>query len=112
MVGEQTVVGFDRERIEEVLGLGSSDSYRPKWEGLELGAVFDAGFGRSPEALPGQLSALLARIQREMEYNASKGASAYRFGQHDALRFARDALIRIAEGTEQPPPQSATRGQI
>jgi hypothetical protein len=103
MVGERTVVGFDRERIEEVLGLGASDSYHPEWEGLELGAVSDTGFSRSPEALPGQLTALLARIQREMEYNASKGASAYRFGQHDALRFARDALIRIAEGTEEPP---------
>ncbi len=111
MVGEQTVVGFDRERIEEVLGLEGTDSYQPQWEGLELGEVGDAGFGRSPEALPGQLSALLARIQREMEYNASKGASAYRFGQHDALRFARDALIRIAEGTEETPSAGATGGR-
>ncbi len=100
MVGERTVVGFDRERIEALLGLSGGDGYRPEWEGLELREVGEAGLDGAPEALVARLRALLARTQRELEYNAGKGASAYRFGQHDALRFARDALIRIMEGTE------------
>jgi len=98
MVGEQTVVGFDQERLEAVLGLAGRDSHRPQWEGLQLGEVGKAGLSGAPEALAAEMEALLARIQHELEYNAGKGESAYRFGQHDALRFARDAIIRILEG--------------
>ncbi len=99
IVGDQTIVGFDEERIQNVLGIESRDDYQPEWEGLDPGDLADLGTQAPSDVLSRRIEALLGRIQREMEYNASKGVSTYRFGQHDGLRFARDALIRLMRGT-------------
>ena len=99
IVGDQTIVGFDEERIRKVLGIESPDDYQPEWEGLDPGDLAELGTEAPSDVLSMRIYALLGRIQHEMEYNASKGVSAYRFGQHDGLRFARDALIRLMRGT-------------
>ena len=109
IVGDQTIVGFDEERIRQVLGIESRDDYQPEWEGLDPGDLADIGTEAPSDALSRRIQALLSRIQREMEYNASKGVSAYRFGQHDGLRFARDALIRLMRGTAEFAAQSSQR---
>ena len=109
IVGDQTIVGFDEERIRNVLGIASRHEHQPEWEGLDLGDLADIGTETSPDVIPMRIQALLGRIQHEMEYNASKGVSAYRFGQHDGLRFARDALIRLMRGTAEFAAQSSQR---
>ncbi len=102
VIGEETVVGFDRERIVALLGLSDHNPYDPEWEGLELGSVSELGLKGAPKDLVIRIKKLLAGMQRELEYNADKGLSPYRFGQHDGLRFARDALIRLMAGADDP----------
>lgn len=41
---------------------------------------------------------------RKLEYNALKGDGPYRQGQHDALRFARDAVEGVLTGTDEAAP--------
>ena len=58
------------------------------------------------------LRALLERIGEEIDFNTAKGASAYRLGMHDALRFAEDAIIAVLrrhgyEAAERPRPADA-----
>ena len=44
------------------------------------------------------LAHFVQRLQREMEFNALKDGAPYRDGQHDGMRFARDAILRILTG--------------
>ena len=48
------------------------------------------------------LEHFVLRLQREMEFNAAKDDAPYRDGQHDGMRFARDAILRILTGTYEP----------
>ena len=50
--------------------------------------------GRGSDLAEG-LRALLERIGEEIDFNTAKGASAYRLGMHDALRFAEDAIVAV-----------------
>ena len=91
------VVGFDAEALSRLAGLSPAQS-ASTWRGLD-----DAGTSALPRAPATDVARALARlrerIQREMEYNAAKGSGAYREGQHDALRFARDAIDAVLNGT-------------
>jgi hypothetical protein len=100
-LGEDAVVGFDEERLHRLLGLPAEQA-APDWEGLEPAHQLPAVPAVATGSLAGQVRHLLLRIQREMEFNASKGSSPYRHGQHDGMRFARDGLRRILDGTYQP----------
>jgi hypothetical protein len=99
--GDEAVVGFDEERYRQLLGL-PAEREAPTWDGLELPRGAPPAPASIPEPLAGQLTHLLRRIQREMEFNAAKGSSPYRHGQHDGMRFARDGLRRILDGTYEP----------
>jgi hypothetical protein len=95
------VVGFDLPRLVQVLGLDGEPT-PPEWDGLVPPAADAAALEDIPAPLAGRLRHLVLRIQKEMEYNAGKGSSPYRRGQHDGMRFARDALQRILDQTYQP----------
>ena len=43
------------------------------------------------------LQALLERIGDEIDFNLSKGSSAYRLGMHDGLRFSEDAIVDLLQ---------------
>jgi glutaredoxin len=95
-VGDDAIVGFDEPRIRQALGLPPGGE-PPPWEGLE--AVDEAPPAVTDNAFRGDVAHLVTWLQKEMEFNASKGSSAYREGQHDGMRYARDALRRILAGT-------------
>jgi hypothetical protein len=40
---------------------------------------------------------VLERVWQELDYNAAKGASTYRLGVHDGLRFAEDAIVDLLQ---------------
>ena len=93
------IVGLDEAGLAKALGLSQFhfDANRdgllppPELLALDLAEV-------SPDKASGNLTHLAKRLQQEMEFNASKDASAYRDGVHDGLRFARDAILRILTG--------------
>lgn len=101
VVGGRQVVGLDEEQMAKAIGLEEfkSDSNR---DGLaappELTSLRDAPDGTTEE----QLVHFVRRLQREMEFNAAKDGAPYRDGQHDGMRFARDAILRILKGTYEP----------
>ena len=101
VVEGKRVVGLDEQRMAEALGLEhvESDSNR---DGLaapeELNALPDQG----EDAINAALAHFVRRLQREMEYNAAKDSGPYRDGQHDGMRFARDAILRILTGSYEP----------
>jgi hypothetical protein len=98
-VGGERVVGLDEAGLAKALGL-SEVHFDANRDGLvapaELSAL-DQTEAASDE-VSGNLAHLARRLQREMEFNASKDASGYRDGVHDGLRFARDAVLRILTG--------------
>ena len=97
VVGSHTTIGLDEERIAAALGLNEYRSTSAR-EGLaappELEQLTIVGLG-----VQADLAHFVARIQREMEFNAMKEDSGYRDGQHDGMRFARDGILRILTGT-------------
>jgi hypothetical protein len=101
VVGGKQVIGLDEEQMARAIGL---DDYRsdPNRDGLaapsELSSLPEAPEG-STDA---QLVHFVRRLQREMEFNAAKDGAPYRDGQHDGMRFARDAILRILSGTYEP----------
>jgi hypothetical protein len=58
----------------------------------QLQRVADAG----TEVADG-LTNVLERVRQELDYNAAKGASPYRLGVHDGLRFAEDAIVDLLQ---------------
>jgi hypothetical protein len=56
------------------------------------------------------LTDFVRRLQREMEYNAAKDGAPYRDGQHDGMRYARDTILRILDGTYEPEGMVIERG--
>jgi glutaredoxin len=101
VVGGKQVVGLDEARMGDAIGLEGFES-NPNRDGLaappELASLPDV----KPDSVDGQLTHFVRRLQREMEFNAAKDEAAYRDGQHDGMRFARDAILRILNGTYEP----------
>jgi glutaredoxin len=101
VVNGKQVIGLDEDRMGEALGL----------EHMQVTSNRD-GLAAPPEltALPklpddptsAALTHFVQRLQREMEFNALKDGAPYRDGQHDGMRFARDAILRILTGTYEP----------
>ncbi len=58
----------------------------------QLQRVADAG----TEVADG-LTNVLERVRQELDYNTAKGASPYRLGVHDGLRFAEDAIVDLLQ---------------
>ena len=101
VVEGKRVVGLDEQRLAEALGLDhvESDSNR---DGLAAPAELDALPDQPDDATNAALAHFVRRLQREMEYNAAKDSGPYRDGQHDGMRFARDAILRILTGSYEP----------
>jgi glutaredoxin len=110
LVRGKRVIGLDERRMAEALGLDSfaAESNR---DGLaapaELGTLPD----RAGDPTAAALTHFVRRLQREMEYNAAKEGAPYRDGQHDGMRFARDAILRILTGTYEPEGMVVERGK-
>jgi glutaredoxin len=101
VVGGERVVGLDEDQMARAIGLQVYHSH-PNRDGLaapdELTSLPEAARGSTEE----QLTHFVRRLQREMEFNAAKDGAPYRDGQHDGMRFARDAILRILNGTYEP----------
>ena len=101
VVGGKQLVGLDESRIAEAVGLVT---YKP--EGNRDGLAAPRELTALPDEPAGSTEAALAhfvrRLQREMEFNAAKDDAPYRDGQHDGMRFARDAILRILTGAYEP----------
>jgi hypothetical protein len=101
LIGGRQIVGLDMERMAAALGL---ETYRSNLscEGLNEPPELVDLQRTLPAATQSALTHFVQRLQREMEFNAAKEHAPYRDGQHDAMRFARDALIRILAGEYEP----------
>ena len=101
VVGGSQVVGLDESRMAAAIGLVGFKS-DPNRDGLaappELTSLGDGQAG----TVEAELAHFVRRLQREMEFNAAKDDAPYRDGQHDGMRFARDAILRILNGTYEP----------
>ena len=101
VVEGKRVVGLDEQRMAQALGLDhvESDSNR---DGLAAPEELNALPDQPDDATNAALAHFVRRLQREMEYNAAKDSGPYRDGQHDGMRFARDAILRILTGSYEP----------
>lgn len=101
VVAGKQVVGLDEDQMARAIGLDHFKS-DPNRDGLapppELTSLPDVRDGTTEAAL----THFVRRLQREMEFNAAKDEAPYRDGQHDGMRFARDAILRILTGTYEP----------
>ena len=101
VVGGQRVIGLDEEEMASAIGLEHFKS-DPNRDGLAAPPEL-ASLPHLPDSsTEGQLTHFVRRLQREMEFNAAKDGAPYRDGQHDGMRFARDAILRILSGTYEP----------
>ncbi len=101
VVGGKQVVGLDEERLAAALGLRTYRSELSR-EGLASPPELAELSQPAPGTTEAALTHLVQRIQREMEFNAAKEDAPYRDGQHDGMRFARDAILRILTGKYEP----------
>ena len=110
IVGGKQVIGLDEPRMAEALGLArfAAESNR---DGLAAPAELDALPDGASDPTAAALTHFVRRLQREMEYNAAKEGAPYRDGQHDGMRFARDAILRILTGTYEPEGMVVERGK-
>jgi glutaredoxin len=110
LVGGKQVIGLDEPRMAEALGLAdfAADSNR---DGLAAPAELEALPDGADDSTAAALTHFVRRLQREMEYNAAKDGAPYRDGQHDGMRFARDAILRILTGTYEPEGMVIERGK-
>ncbi|MYB23943.1 MAG: glutaredoxin family protein [Acidimicrobiia bacterium] len=101
VAGDRQVVGFDAAALAEIAGRQAPEIRAPS------AAVAAGPPGNSLEADQGQrviasgdtladdLRNLLGRINAELDYNVAKGATPFRQGMHDGLRFAQDAVADL-----------------
>jgi hypothetical protein len=82
----------------EALGLDDIHAESNR-DGLAAPPELEALPQRSDDPTVAALIDFARRLQREMEYNAAKEGAPYRDGQHDGMRFARDTILRILDGT-------------
>ena len=101
VVGGKQVVGLDEARMAEAIGLEGFES-NPNRDGLAAPPELASLPAGDDDTLEGRLTHFVRRLQREMEFNAAKDEAPYRDGQHDGMRFARDAILRILSGTYEP----------
>jgi glutaredoxin len=101
LVGGKRVIGLDERRMAEALGLEQIVATSNR-DGLAPPPELDAIPQDSGDPTTVALTNFVQRLQREMEYNAAKEGAPYRDGQHDGMRFARDAILRILTGTYEP----------
>jgi len=110
LVDGRQVIGLDERRMADALGLAdfAAESNR---DGLAAPADL-AGLPKAgDDATSTALIHFVNRLQSEMEYNAAKEGAPYRDGQHDGMRFARDAILRILTGTYEPEEMVIERGK-
>ena len=110
LVGGKQVIGLDERRMAEALGL-ESFSAESNRDGLAAPAELAALPERAGDPTTTALTHFVRRLQREMEYNAAKEGAPYRDGQHDGMRFARDAILRILTGSYEPEGMVVERGK-
>jgi glutaredoxin len=110
LVGGKQVIGLDERRMAEALGLESfaAESNR---DGLAAPTELAALPDHVDDPTAAALTHFVHRLQREMEYNAAKEGAPYRDGQHDGMRFARDAILRILTGRYEPEGMVVERGK-
>jgi hypothetical protein len=101
VVNGKQVIGLDEERMGEALGLDHVESSSNR-DGLAAPAELGALATRADNPTTANLIHFVRRLQREMEFNAVKEGAPYRDGQHDGMRFARDAILRILSGAYEP----------
>jgi hypothetical protein len=100
VVDDKRVIGLDEEGIAAALGLGSYRSQENR-VGLAVPAEMTDLTEEPAGVAEAELTHFVHRLQREMDFNAAKGDGPYRDGQHDGMRFARDAILRILTGQYQ-----------
>jgi glutaredoxin len=100
-VNGKQVIGLDEDLMAEALGLDHVESSSNR-DGLEAPPELADLPARSDDPTTAALSHFVQRLQREMEFNALKDGAPYRDGQHDGMRFARDAILRILTGNYEP----------
>jgi glutaredoxin len=100
VVNGKQVIGLDEERMGEALGLEHIQVTSNR-DGLAAPPEL-AGLPKPDDPTSAALTHFVQRLQREMEFNAIKDGAPYRDGQHDGMRFARDAILRILTGTYEP----------
>ncbi len=100
VVNGKQVIGLDEERMAEALGLEHMQVTSNR-DGLAAPPEL-AGLSQPDDPTSAALTHFVQRLQREMEFNALKDGAPYRDGQHDGMRFARDAILRILTGNYEP----------
>ena len=110
LVGGKQVIGLDEPRMAEALGLDSFSAESNR-DGLAAPVELTALPERVDDPVASALTHFVHRLQREMEYNAAKEGAPYRDGQHDGMRFARDAILRILTGRYEPEGMVVERGK-
>jgi len=101
VVGGKQVVGLDEQRMGEALALDHMQSSSNR-DGLASPPELLALAEQPDDPTNAALVHFVRRLQREMEFNAAKDGAPYRDGQHDGMRFARDAILRILTGAYEP----------
>jgi len=101
VVSGQQVTGLDDARMAEALGLEHVD-FSSNRDGLAAPPELEALPNPPGDPTAAALTHFVRRLQREMEFNNAKDAAPYRDGQHDGMRFARDTILRILNGTYEP----------
>lgn len=97
VVNGEPLIGLDQDAISAVLGLETVE-VRHNRNGLAIPPGLAELPSKSDNSTTAALVHLARRLQRELELNAKKNSSEYRDGQHDGMRFARDAILRILGG--------------
>jgi glutaredoxin len=101
VVNGKQVIGLDEPLIAEALGLDHVQSLSSR-DGLEAPPELSQLPAQTDDPTAAALTHFVRRLQREMEFNAVKDGAPYRDGQHDGMRFARDAILRILTGEYEP----------
>jgi glutaredoxin len=101
VVNGKQVIGLDDQLMAEALGLDHAN-FSANRDGLEAPPELAALPDQPDDATTASLTHFVLRLQREMEFNALKDGAPYRDGQHDGMRFARDAILRILTGKYEP----------
>ena len=109
VVHGKQVIGLDEERMAQALGL-QHPSQNSNRDGLAAPPELASLPEHAADATSKELVHFVRRLQREMEFNARKDGSPYRDGQHDGMRFARDAILRILSGRYEPEEMVIERG--
>jgi glutaredoxin len=109
LVGGKQVIGLDERRMADALGLDDIHAESNR-DGLAAPPELEALAADSNDPTVAALTDFVRRLQREMEYNAAKEGAPYRDGQHDGMRYARDTILRILDGTYKPEGMVIERG--